>query len=68
MSAPPDDLYRVDVSGYSVFVKGEAAKNYLEQINHCMAIMKMALHQVSRRHPGEDTTGWLARVGLMEES
>lgn len=48
---PEGDIWRVDVEGYACHVKGEHAKDHLEQVNRKLAKMKMALHRISRIHP-----------------
>lgn len=48
--ATNNDMWRVDVAGYPVSVKGQAARAHLEQINHQFARMKMALHRIKGGH------------------
>lgn len=61
---PVDDLWRVDVRGFALKVKGGEAARHLEQTLHQMARMQMALHKISQRHPNEGTTGDSAREAL----
>lgn len=61
----PVQLWRVDVSGVSVSVRGEDACRHLQEVNHRMARMKMALHRLCKMHPDADTMN-VARDGLYQ--
>jgi hypothetical protein len=40
------DMWRVDVAGYPISVRGQYARDHLEKINRQNAKMKMALHRI----------------------
>jgi len=62
--AKPNDMLRVDVCGYPVSVRGDAARLHLEQITGKMARMKLALHRIADMDPG--IAGDIARVALSD--
>lgn len=53
---PVDDMWRVDVAGCPVLVKGEPSKDFLTHVNRRMARMKMALHKIGQQRYGLDST------------
>jgi hypothetical protein len=63
MSAYPD-LLRVDVAGVAVMVRGDVAREHLENVNRDIAKMKMALHRISKMHPAGPGAGNVARETL----
>lgn len=63
---PADDMWRVDVAGVPVSVRGEQAKIHLEQVNGQLAKMKMALHRISKMHPSSPGAGNVAREALRD--
>lgn len=44
-------IWRVDIAGRTVFVRGEDAYRHLLSVNSQMANMKMALHRIAKHHP-----------------
>jgi hypothetical protein len=58
---PVDDMWRVDIAGVSVLVRGEAAKDHLEKINRERIRMKLSLNKIRWR---DDQAGDIARKGL----
>jgi hypothetical protein len=58
---PESDMWRVDVAGYPISVRGQHAHDHLEQINRENARMKLALHKL-KWIDGE--VGKVARMGL----
>lgn len=42
------DMWRVDVAGYPVSVRGLPAKDHLERVNNQLARMKMALYRIAK--------------------
>lgn len=50
---PEGNIWRVDIMGYPCFVKGEHAKDHLEQVARELARMKMALHRILKMDPKE---------------
>jgi hypothetical protein len=44
------DMWRVDVAGYPVFVKGQVARAHLEKVNQQLARMRLALHKIKGGH------------------
>lgn len=47
------DLWRVDVGGVPILVKGKPAYEYLQHINSRMAKMKLALHKIKGGHSAD---------------
>jgi hypothetical protein len=45
------NLWRVDVAGYPIDVRGEDERDYLQQVNSQLARMKMALHRIAKMDP-----------------
>lgn len=43
-------IWRVDIAGRTVFVRGEDAYRHLLSVNSQMANMKMALHRIAKQH------------------
>jgi hypothetical protein len=58
---PAKDMWRVDVAGVPLMVRGEAARDHLEKINREMDRMKLSLHKLRWR---DDQAGDIARKGL----
>lgn len=56
MSEIPD-MWRVDIAGYPVTVRGSLAKSRLEEVNHQMSRMKLALHRIARSGREKGTSG-----------
>lgn len=61
------DRWRVDVGGVSVNVYNKEACEHLQRVNHRLAVMKMALHRISKMHPSGPGAGNVAR-GALEEA
>lgn len=61
----PVQLWRVDVSGVSISVRGEVAYRHLQEVNRRMARMELALHHLCKMHPDADTMN-VARDGLYQ--
>ena len=67
---PPGDMWRVDVAGIPVSVKGRASYEFLQSVNTERARMKMALHRILHMDPqdwgdlGIDKAQEIARAGL----
>ena len=62
--AEPNDMLRVDVCGYPVSVRGDAARLHLEQITGKTARMKLALYRIADMDPG--IAGDIAREALSD--
>lgn len=45
------DMWRVDIAGHAITVRGEHAKEVLEKFRHQHAKMKLALHKIIKQHP-----------------
>ena len=58
------DMWRVDVEGYPVSVKGQVARAHLEQVNRRLAMMKLALHQIAQLAQKPGGVGQVARDAL----
>lgn len=58
---PVNDIWRVDVAGIPVDVRGEHARDHLQEINQKMARMKLALHKLKSN---EGQVGEIAKRGL----
>jgi hypothetical protein len=52
-TGPPNDLWRVDVAGIPVMVKGKPSYEFLQSINTERARMKLALHRILKMDPEE---------------
>jgi hypothetical protein len=59
--APADDMWRVDVAGIPISVRGEAAKDHLEAVVRQMARMKLALNKLKWE---DGKVGETAKAGL----
>ena len=46
--APKDDMWRADVAGFAVSVRGETAKAHLENVSRKLARMKAALRRIAK--------------------
>lgn len=55
------DMWRVDVAGYPVSVKGQVAYEHLQQVNRSLAQMKLALHQIAKIANKPGGVGQIAR-------
>lgn len=59
---PVNDMWRVDIEGQSVFVRGESACHHLEQIASRLARMRMALHRIKGGHSTDPQLDALAAL------
>ncbi len=60
------DMWRVDVAGYPVSVKGQDAREHLEEVNRSLSQMKMALHQIAAIATKPGGVGQIARDALRD--
>jgi hypothetical protein len=55
------DMWRVDVAGVPVSVRGQVAYEHLQQVNRSLAQMKSALHQIAKMADKPGGVGQIAR-------
>jgi hypothetical protein len=58
------DMWRVDVAGYPISVRGQVAREHLEQVNRQLSVMKLALHKISAQAGQPGGVGQIARDAL----
>jgi hypothetical protein len=58
------DMWRVDVAGYPIMVRGQVARTHLEQVNRNLAVMKLALHKISAIARRQGEVGEVARDAI----
>lgn len=63
-TAETTDMWRVDVSGYPLSVRGEPAREHLERVNRNLAVMKLALHKIAKLAERPGGVGEIARDAL----
>jgi hypothetical protein len=55
------DMWRIDVAGMPISVRGQPAYEHLQQVNRSLAQMKLALHQIAQIAARPGGVGQIAR-------
>ncbi len=58
------DMWRVDVAGVPIMVRGQVAVAHLEKVNRSLTQAKMALHQIAALARKSGGVGQIARDAL----